>query len=802
MLKKEKFQMFVVGTPSEEPNTHSEVEVLFVMEGAVNAQVEQKSTFLKADDILVVNSNKKHTLKSVDNPLIMRLMIDYMMICEHFQGQDVLFWCSSPGSENERYQELRNMLKRLLKHYVESADFAHTFRFRADCYAILDHLTANFMVKTADIQGNEEGDRYEERLAQINNYINLNYDQPISMKDLSEKLYLSNGYLSRFFKKNYGMSFANYLTNVRVLHAVDELLYTDVPVTRIAYDCGFTSAALFNKVFKKIHGVTPTEFRKRANIKDKETQNTQENLALEKRIEQNILRAEQPETVEDAPGSVHKAEESFQADVSEEMSSYWGDTINFGSASNLLHSSMREHLMILKSALNFTYVRFWSIFSKDFYILPDQTSYDFSQIDSVLDFVQEQGMKPFIELGMKPSTIHYEIGKMHKKEEECFTLEQWERLLRAFMRHLSTRYGAHVLDDWRMELWFDEDIRDNPANWEGYFQKFDLTYRLVKGVNDKIMLGGYGIRMDFGGDERLEFLTRWNQRECRPDFISVMYYAYQRGEDGKDIFARRVTDNENFLHLLNLEKVRLATAGFGDLPLFICEWNFTPSVRNIMNDTTFKGAYIIKNVIDIYGSVQSMGFGAGSDRMYAYYDTQDMLFGGTGLITKEGVLKPAAFALDFLNKLFPYYVGKSKNCLVTTDRHNNYSIVCHNQQVLNYNYFLTPETAVEKDETWKYYEGRHSLKMNIHLNGIKSGWYRVKVYRISEKHGSVLDVWREMGFDNELSRNDIKYFRRICEPYLTIRKFETNGNHLMVDEILSPNEICLIRVRYIGENGE
>ena len=51
--------MFVVGTPSEKPNTHSEVEVLFVMEGAVNVQVEQKSTFLKADDILVVNSNKK-----------------------------------------------------------------------------------------------------------------------------------------------------------------------------------------------------------------------------------------------------------------------------------------------------------------------------------------------------------------------------------------------------------------------------------------------------------------------------------------------------------------------------------------------------------------------------------------------------------------------------------------------------------------------------------------------------------------------------------------------------------------------
>ena len=792
--------MFVVGTPSEEPNTHSEVEILYVMEGAVNVQIEQKSTFLKADDILVVNSNKKHTLKPVDNPLLMRLMIDYMMICENFQGQDVLFWCDSAGSENERYQELRNMLKRMLKHYVESADFAHSFRFRADCYAILDHLTANFMVKTADIQGSEEGDRYEERLAQINNYINLNYDQPISMKDLSEKLYLSNGYLSRFFKKNYGMSFANYLTNVRVLHAVDELLYTDIPVTRIAYDCGFTSAALFNKIFKKIHGVTPTEFRKKANAKNKEEPKQRENSALEKRIEQTVLRAEQPELFEEEPGVMARIEESIRVDDTEEMEPFWGDTINFGNASNLLHSSMREHLMILKSALNFTYVRFWSIFSKEFYILPDQTSYDFTQIDSVLDFVQEQGMKPFIELGMKPNTIHYEIGKAHKIEEEFFNLEQWERLLRAFMRHLVTRYGPHMLDGWRMELWFDEDFRNDEKNWEEYFQRFDLTWKIIKGVNEKIMVGGYGIRMDYGAEERKNFLKRWNSRENRPDFISVMYYAYQRGADGRDIFARRVADNENFIHLLNREKAAIEEAGFGDLPLFINEWNFTPSVRNIMNDTTFKGAYIIKNIIDIYGKVQSMGFGAGSDRMYSYYDTRDMLFGGTGLISKEGVLKPAAFALDFMNKLFPNYIGRSKNYIITTDKHNNYSIVCHNQQVLNYNYFLTPETAISKEETWKYFESRSSLKLNLYLDGLKDGWYRIKTYRISDKHGSVLEVWGEMGFDNELSRNDIKYLRRICEPYLTIQKRETSGGRMMIDEVLSPNEICLIRIRYIGDN--
>ncbi len=88
---------------------------------------------------------------------------------------------------------------------------------------------------------------------------------PISIKDLSEKLYLSNEYLSGFFKKNYGMSFTEYLTNIRLYHSEDEILYSDQPITRIAYDNRFTSRAVFNKRFKKAYGETPSEMRKKTN---------------------------------------------------------------------------------------------------------------------------------------------------------------------------------------------------------------------------------------------------------------------------------------------------------------------------------------------------------------------------------------------------------------------------------------------------------------------------------------------------------------------------------------------------------
>ena len=276
-----------------------------------------------------------------------------------------------------------------------------------------------------------------------------------------------------------------------------------------------------------------------------------------------------------------------------------------------------------------------------------------------------------------------------------------------------------------------------------------------------------------------------------------MFYGYERGEDGRDIYARRSTDNDIFVHLLDREKEILNEAGMGELPVYICEWNLTPSVRNYINDTTFKGAWVVKNIIDLYGKVESMCYGAGSDRQYTSYDTPGMVFGGTGLLTKEGVLKPAAFALEFMNRLFPYCVGKDRNYLITTDRRSNYAIVCHNQQELNYNYYLTPETEMEKENMWKYCEGRRKLRIRLKLRDVEDGQYRMKVYRINFLNGSVLDIWQSMDFENELSRDDIKYFRRICEPNMTMKKIEAADGVLPVDEELQMNEIAIFEIRRI-----
>lgn len=235
-------------------------------------------------------------------------------------------------------------------------------------------------------------------------------------------------------------------------------------------------------------------------------------------------------------------------------------------------------------------------------------------------------------------------------------------------------------------------------------------------------------------------------------------------------------------------------AGFGDTKLYVTEWNLTVSDRNFLNDTCFKGAYLVKNILDVYDKTDMVGYFLGSDRVSEYYDTGSLLFGGTGLVTKDGILKPAGFAVEFLNRLYGYEIAKGSYYLITTDQHDNYGIVCHNQKKLNYNYYFIKEDEVAKDCIWKYFEDREALKLHLNLTDVQDGNYKAKLYRINDSSGSVMDIWHELDYERELSRNDIRYFRRVCEPKLSIKKMEVSEGRIDFNIILEPNEIAYIRI--------
>lgn len=79
---------------------------------------------------------------------------------------------------------------------------------------------------------------------------------------------------------------------------------------------------------------------------------------------------------------------------------------------------------------------------------------------------------------------------------------------------------------------------------------------------------------------------------------------------------------------------------------------------------------------------------------------------------------------------------------------------------------------------------------------MKEGDYQVKIYRINDTNGNVLGTWKDLGYMKDLSKNDIRYFRRICEPNLKIRMSNSRDGVLHIEEELQPNEIMFIKIYY------
>lgn len=94
-------------------------------------------------------------------------------------------------------------------------------------------------------------------------YIHQHYDKDISLKEISEYVQLSPNYLSLLFKKSMGRNLTEYLTDYRMEKAKDLLLNTTLKTYEIAENVGVADSAYFSRIFKKMAGISPLEFRKK-----------------------------------------------------------------------------------------------------------------------------------------------------------------------------------------------------------------------------------------------------------------------------------------------------------------------------------------------------------------------------------------------------------------------------------------------------------------------------------------------------------------------------------------------------------
>ena len=105
--------------------------------------------------------------------------------------------------------------------------------------------------------------RKQGNLQKIKAFLDGNYTQKITLDLLSEQFYINKFYLSKIFVRECGVTINQYLVQLRITYAKQLLRFSDLPIEQIAAQCGIPDPNYFSRLFKKIEGVTPGEFRKR-----------------------------------------------------------------------------------------------------------------------------------------------------------------------------------------------------------------------------------------------------------------------------------------------------------------------------------------------------------------------------------------------------------------------------------------------------------------------------------------------------------------------------------------------------------
>lgn len=780
----------------EEMHFHPEMEFLFVINGTVKVTISDSPYLLGKESCICINSGVFHEIATASNALAGIIFYPCELIAEFTENKNCLFLCNSTSEKESVYYEMLPILHELvyLKIYPSH---------KTGCYVsslllrLLDLLIANCRIdNSASFSENISDDS---RMNHLLTYINQNFREDISLSDVAENMFVSTSTLSRFFKKQSGMYFADYLNRLRVHSAVSDLLYTEKSITHIALDNGFSNPSAFHRSFTALYHRSPSDFRKeqREKIQREEACEHENNALLIEELKSlgfanptfNALNAEQS-VIDTGNGKPYEKN--------------WNIVINIGSVHNLTLANLQYHVLYLTETLGFRYVRMWNPFSTRLMITDgirgNRCNYD--RIDGILDFLVNSHIYPFIDFGKRPDTALSATGRTIWYEDENVVFQSrqlWESAIHDLMQHIVKRYGNEEVSNWIFELSYDQFHSDAAAcyidsNYD-YFNAFAYFYNTVKSFAPKMQVGGPSAIVPAPGEFLRGFLKTCRIKQCMPDFVSIFAFPYVHSDKAAPSSYHKAFQNDVELSFVLKARQILKDEEMDQCKLYVTEWNNSISNRNFLNDSPFRAAYIVKHLSQLADKVDIIGIWMGSDWISSYYDTQRIANGGSGLLTKDTIRKPAYFAFSFMNRLGGTLLDVGEHYIATSNGVRSYYILCHNYKRYNSNYYTMDENIDSPDDIAELFQDNLPIDLNLVLENVPDQTrYIIKRRCINMQEGNILNEWSRFMYDDSLSHSDVKYLRESCLPGLSMEKQTTKAGKLEMHITLQPHEISLLHI--------
>lgn len=247
------------------PHWHNSLEILYILEGALEVSTGQKpGQILRTGDFLVINSREIHSIRIPEHCRCMVLQILYPFLRRYIPDMDrIRFRLSAPQGRRpyaEEYENIRSCLETVSGLWPLSSS-AGNLRFHSLIFQLLFELVRFFRVDISPAE-KESSAKYMNRLGHITSYVREHYAEDITLDQIAGEVSLNPDYFTRFFKKYMGMTFLDYVNSIRLEHIAQDLLDTDLSIQNLLEKHGFTNYKLFMKMYKSRFNCTPGEMRR------------------------------------------------------------------------------------------------------------------------------------------------------------------------------------------------------------------------------------------------------------------------------------------------------------------------------------------------------------------------------------------------------------------------------------------------------------------------------------------------------------------------------------------------------------
>ena len=232
------------------PHLHNSFEFIRITGGEMIIKIDGAPISLQAGDSLLIFPNQIHEFKDVNDSAYFICIFSPNLVSAFTKSTDSKIPSSNlftPSKStlslitDKNFDKEKNILRKKSALYALCADFDEGASYVKRCSN--DHLISKIFV-----------------------FIEENFKRKCTLEALSSHTGYHYVYLSRFFKQYTGLTFIECVNRYRIYEACRLLKASEMSILQIAYECGFDSLRTFNRVFKRLSGSSPTEWRKELNV--------------------------------------------------------------------------------------------------------------------------------------------------------------------------------------------------------------------------------------------------------------------------------------------------------------------------------------------------------------------------------------------------------------------------------------------------------------------------------------------------------------------------------------------------------